>query len=195
VVGLNSFKITIAVFLLSISLTARSQIFNFNKDTVGVYRNELGIDLANIMTFLKKNPQSYLINFKYYINSKSAIRSGLNLDLSSAKENGYYVNSRIGFEYGKQSENWRLFYGSDLSFYYSKNNLQPNRIYRAGIEPLIGAKYYFSKHFSISSEIKLNLYYYIYRNNSSFDPNANTEENQIVVGSVGMILLNYHFKL
>jgi hypothetical protein len=181
------------VLLLCICITSRSQIFDFKKDTVSVYKNELGIDLANIMTFLKRNPQSYLVNYKYYLNSKNALRSGLNLDLSSIKENGYYIGARLGYEFGKQSERWRLFYGSDLSFFYSKNNLQPNRNFRLGLEPLIGTKYYYSRHFSVSTEIKINIHYFIYRNPSSFDPTANTEEYQISIGSVGMILLNYHF--
>jgi hypothetical protein len=147
------------------------------------------------MTFLKRDPQSYLINYKYYLTPKSALRGGLNLDVSSVREDGNYVNSRVGYERGIQSERWRLFYGADVSFSYSKNNLQTNKTYRVGVEPLVGAKYYFSKHFSISSEIKLNYFYYIYRDPGSFDPEANTEENQLSVGSVGMVVLNYHFKL
>jgi len=193
--GSNSIKILLAILFLCVSIHARCQIIDFKTDTVRVYRNELGIDLANVMTFLKRDPQSYLINYKYYLTPKSALRGGLNLDVSSVREDGNYVNSRVGSERGIQSERWRLFYGADVSFSYSKNNLQTNKTYRAGVEPLVGAKYYISKHFSISSEIKLNYFYYIYRDPGSFDPEANTEENQLSVGSVGMVVLNYHFKL
>ena len=191
--GLNSIKISLAVIFTCINITASSQIFLNKKDTVSFYKNELGIDIANILTFLKRNPQSYLINYKHYFNSKNALRGGLNLDVSSVKEDGLYACMRIGYEFGKQNEKWRLFYGSDVSFLYSKYNLQPNNFYRLGLEPLIGAKYYISKHFSISSEIKLNFYYNVYRNPDSFDPKANTEGSQIAVGSVGMMLVNYHF--
>jgi len=193
VVGLNNIKIILAAIFMFINIAAKSQMTALKNDSVSLYRNELGIDIANILTFLKKNTQSYLVNYKHYFNAKNAIRSGLNLDLSSIKENGYFINTRIGYEFGKQNEKWRLFYGSDLSFFYSKSNLQPNKNYSLGLEPLIGVKYYISKHFSISSEIKMNFYYYFYRNPNSFDPTANAEENQIFIGSVGMILLNYHF--
>jgi hypothetical protein len=193
--GSNSIKILLAIVFLCASIHARCQFIDFKTDTVRVYKNELGIDLANVMTFLKRDPQSYLINYKYYLTPKSALRGGLNLDVSSVREDGNYVNSRVGYERGIQSERWRLFYGVDASFSYSKNNLQSNKTYRVGVEPLVGASYYISKHFSISSEIKLNYFYYIYRDPGSFDPEANTEENQLSVGSVGMILLNYHFKL
>ncbi len=53
--------------------------------------------------------------------------------------------------------------------------------------------FYFDKHFSFSTEIKINYFYHIYRNHSSFDPNANTEVSEISLGSVGMIIFNYHF--
>ncbi len=192
----GSFKIKslfIIVLLFYGSLTCRAQVQHFEKDTTSVFKNEIGIDIVNFLTFLKKNSQSYQLNYKRYVFKSSAIRFGLNLDISSIKESDVYVSTRLGYEFGKQYYKWRLFYGSDFSYYYSKNNLQPNKNYRLGAEPLIGAKYYFSKHFSVSSEIKLNFFYYIYRNDQSFDPSANSEENELTIGSVGMFIFSFHF--
>lgn len=193
-VGSNKFKIIIAAIFVNLNIAAICQITSiFHNDTVRIYKNEIGIDVANILTFLENNPQSYLVNYKHYFKNNNAFRSGLNLDLSSINENGYFIDTRIGYEFGRQYERWRLFYGSDISFFYAKSNLQPNSIYRAGLEPLLGVKFYFSKHFSISTEAKLNINYFVYRNSSSFDPEANTEQCRISIGSVGMVLVNYHF--
>lgn len=193
-VGSIKTKIILAAVFINLNIAAISQITSiFKKDTVRIYKNEIGIDVANILTFLEKNPQSYLVNYKHYFKNSNAFRSGLNFDISSINENGYFIDTRVGYEFGRQYERWRLFYGSDMSFFYSKSNLQPNSTYRTGIEPLLGVKYYFSKHFSISTEAKMNFYYYVYRNSGSYDPEANTEEFRISLGSVGMVLVNYHF--
>jgi hypothetical protein len=182
----------IAIFIL-FNISVKSQI-SFNKvDSLTIYKNEIGIDIANIITFLKKNNQSYLINYKYYFTNKSAFRGGLNLDWSTLNSLGKYVNTRIGYEYIKQKDNWGLYYGADFSYMYSKNNLQSIKTNKIGIEPLIGVKYFFSKHFSISTEAKINFYNYFFRDPYSFDPSSNQNDYRIVIGSVGMLLLNYHF--
>jgi hypothetical protein len=186
-------KFVLILVFLFISIICNSQIKNFKRDTINIYKNEIGIDIENILTFLSKNQQSYLFNCKRYIFNSNALRFGLNLDLSSIRENNLYLKTRFGYEFGEQFYKWRLFYGSDLSFSFSKSNLQPNRHYYFGVEPLIGTKYYFSKHFSVSTEIKLNFFYYIYRNSESFDPASNGENWQICIGSVGMLLFNFHF--
>jgi hypothetical protein len=189
----KSIQHKLSIFLILFTLVSYSQKAFIKPDTFKINKNEIGIDVANIITFLKKNPQSYLINYKYYFTPKSAFRGALDLDWSSLISLGKYLDTRLGFEFNKQNDNWRLFYGTDFSFSFSKNNLQTIKTYKLGLEPLIGVKYFINKHFSISTEAKLNFYNYFYRDPFSFDTNSNSQNYRIVLGSVGMVILNYYF--
>jgi hypothetical protein len=159
------------------------------------YKNEIGIDVANILTFLSKKNESYLINYKRHFSEKHVLRSGLNLDWSTAKD-GYKGGSvRMGYERGLPivSNHWKLHFGADASFSYRANNFQPNKAIRYGVHPLIGFSYFPVKRFSISTEMSLNFFYTDHRNPSSFDPSDNDNTFDVNVGSVGMLVIHYHF--
>ena len=169
-------------------------LFPFAKDTSKVeYRNDLGIDFANVMTFLKRNTQSYLINYRYRFSDNAAFRFGLNLDVSNKKDKGHYTDAMVGIECRKGKESWSFYYGLDLSYSYWSSNTQTSNISRYGISPLIGVRYYFSRHFSLSTEAKLNYFYDYYSKPGSFDPNFQRESYQLNIGSVGMVIFAYHF--
>lgn len=178
-----------AMLLLINSMAAFSQVSAADSSLL---KNEVGIDVANILTFLRKNTQSYLFNYKRHINARQALRFGLNLDLANEKLKGYYSDVRLGYEYKVNRLKWQYFTGADISGAYAKSNLQPNRNYRWGLSPLLGVKYHFSPRFSASSEAKLNFFYSFYRDPGSFDAAANSEDFQINIGSVGMVQINYH---
>lgn len=169
-------------------------LFPFAKDTSKVeYRNDLGIDFANVMTFLKRNTQSYLINYRYRFSDNMALRFGLNLDVSNQKDKGRYTDAMVGVERRKCKESWSFYYGLDFSYSYWKSNAQVSNISRYGISPLIGVRYYFSRNFSLSTEAKLNYFYDFYSKPDSFDPNYQRETYQLNIGSVGMVIFAYHF--
>lgn len=159
------------------------------------YKNEIGIDIANILTFLSKKNESYLINYKRHLSEKHILRSGLNLDWSTAKDGYKGISVRIGYERGYPiiSNYWKLHFGADASFSYRANNFQPNKAIRYGLHPLIGFSYFPVKRFSISTEISLNFFYTDYRNPSSFDHSDNENVFDINIGSVGMLVIHYHF--
>jgi hypothetical protein len=186
-------KICISLFIFAFSFCSYAQFKVFKSDSTILCKNEIGVDFANILTFLNRNSQSYLLNYKRYINSKLGLRLGLNLNISSFKVDGNTFDTRLGLEYGKQLDKFRIFYGSDISYQFNKTNFQQKYFFRIGAEPFVGGKYYFNKYFSISTEAKLNFHYYHYTDPTSFDKDANGGNTVIFIGSIGMILLNYHF--
>ncbi len=185
--------LTLILSLGKISVFSQ-HLFSFSKDTSNAeYRNDLGIDFANVMTFLKRNNQSYLINYRYRFIDNMALRFGLNLDVSNKKDKGHYTDAMVGVEHRKNKEHWSFYYGLDLSYSYWSSNVQTSNISRYGISPLIGVRYYFSRNFSLSTEAKLNYFYDLYSKPGSFDPNYQRESYQLNIGSVGMVIFSYHF--
>lgn len=158
-------------------------------------KNEIGIDVANILTFLSKKNESYLVNYKRHLSINHTIRAGLNLDWSTEKDQNKSIGTRVGYEYDcpLKDNMWKLHSGVDFSFYYYGSNYQPNTQTRYGLTPLIGFSYYPVRRFSISTEVGLNIFYTQFRNPDSFDADANINSFDFNIGSVGMLVLYYHF--
>jgi hypothetical protein len=159
------------------------------------YANEIGVDIANIITFLSKKNESYLINYKRHFTGKHSLRSGLNLDWSTSKDGYKAVGLKVGYERGYPvvSKHWKLHWGVDASFRYQSNNFQPNKSVRYGLTPLIGVSYFLVPRFSISTEMGVNLLYTDYRHSASFDPVDNANVWDVNIASVGMLVVHYHF--
>jgi len=105
-------------------------------------KHELGIDIANALTFIKRNTQSYLLNYRYNINKKTGLRFGLNFDISNGESEGTYPDVKVGFQRNRRSKSWVLYYGMDLSYSYFKSNAVPTNTTRVGASPLIGVQYF-----------------------------------------------------
>lgn len=181
-----------AILILTSSIAVFSQT---EIEPEQLYKNEIGIDIANVLTFLERDEQSYLINYKRHFRNNTALRLGFNFDVSTDNSKGKYFDGKLGYEAYLVKNKWQLIGGFDGSFSYKKGNFQSNYINIIGLSPLVGVRYNFSKHFSIATECKLNILYYMYRNPESFDANANRNEFDINIGSVGMLIISYHFNL
>lgn len=180
-------RILLLTLFLAGAFTTRSQF-------EGDLRNELGIDVANALTFIKRNTQSYLLNYRRHFNDKLSLRTGLNLDVGDGNSEGIYPDVKLGIQKNIRENHWNLYYGTDFTFSYFKSNAVTTRNTRFGVSPLIGVQYYFNKRVSFSTEGSLNFNFYRVRTPGSFDPSANYNYYRIYIGSVGMVLVSYHFK-
>jgi len=157
-------------------------------------KHEVGIDVTNTLSFLKKNYQSYLLNYRYYFkNQQFALRAGLNLDISDGISDGKYPSGKLGIQRNHFDKNWNTYYGLDLSYYYYKSNATPISTTRYGITPLVGVQFFTKNRLSISTEAGLNFHHFVVRSKNSFDPLDNTSYTQVNIGYVGMFLVSYHF--
>jgi len=167
---------------------------NLLQDTV-VYKNAMGIDVAYIITLLGKKSESYLLNYKRNLSKRSALRTGLNFEWSTAKDGYKGAGVRVGYEhiYPIVSYHWKIHWGVDASFRYLARNFQPNKSYRYGVSPVAGFSYFPVRRFSISTEVCINFMRTHFRNPESFDPRDNANVWDINIGSVGMLVISYHF--
>ncbi len=152
-----------------------------------------GVDVVNVLTFLQKKPESCLLNFRYNLKKRKTVRLGINLDVSNGNAAGYYPDIRLGIQKNRTTERWNLYHGVDLSFSYFKSTANPSTSTRIGVSPLLGVEYYFNKHVSILTEENLNFYQFYEYNPTTFESQKRTQYFRINVGSVGMILVMYHF--
>ena len=177
------------MIVISVSLFSNAQQSNNNL----ISKHTVGVDIVNTLTFLKKSSESYLLNYRYNVTKTKSLRFGLNLDLSNGESDGYYPDFKIGIQKNTIKGNWNTYYGLDGSFYYFKSTANPTRTTRYGVSPFFGVEYYFNSHISIASEASINMYYYNQYNPDSFDPIKNRNYHRIVLGSIGMVMVMYHF--
>lgn len=159
----------------------------------GFRKHEFGIDITNTLSFLKKNTQSYLLNYRYSISRNVAFRAAANFDVSNNVAEGYYPDFKVGIQKSFIDEKWKPYCGIDVSYSYFKSNATSIVTQRAGISPVIGVQYFFTKRISASTEASLNFYKFRTTNKNSFDPDKTTSYNRVYIGSIGMFLVSYHF--
>lgn len=157
-------------------------------------RHEVGIDITNTLTFLKKNYQSYLLNYRYYCRQrKYALRAGLNFDISNGNSEGIYPDLKLGLQKNNYDQHWNTYYGLDASYSFYKSNATPISTTRIGITPFGGVQYYLRSRVSFSSEIGVNFHQFFVRSRNAFDPTTNTNYGRINIAYVGMFMVSYHF--
>jgi hypothetical protein len=180
----------IILALLPFNILAQNSL-----DDIGYCKNEVGIDLANIITVLSKKPESYLLSYKRHFSERNAIRCGLDVEWSTSSDGYKGLRTRVGYEWDRtvRSWRWRLSYGADASFLYRANNFQTNKTVGGGIHPFIGFAHYFARQFSIATELNLNLFCSKRIKPGSFNPDDNKAVFDMSIGSVGMLLICYHF--
>jgi hypothetical protein len=144
---------------------------------------------------LTKKNESYLLNYKRYLNRKNAVRSGLDIEWSTSDDGFKGLRSKVGYEWDRSIKNWKwqFGYGTEVSFLYRANNFQTNKTIGGGIHPFIGFAHYFVKQFSIATELNLNFFWSKKIKPGSFDANDNKTVFDVSIGSVGMLLICYHF--
>ena len=188
------FKNLIKHITVVITLLFTAMVVTAQDSAVTIHRHELGIDITNTITFLKKNYQSYLLNYRYFFKQdKLAIRAGLNLDVSDGQSEGIYPAVKLGIQKNKFDKKWNTYYGADLSFLYYKSNAVPTTTTRYGITPLVGVQFFAGKRISVSTEAGINFHRFYIRSKNSFDPVDNTSYTRVNIGYVGMFLVSYHF--
>jgi hypothetical protein len=177
------------VFFLFISIIICE--YAYSQDTL-CSKHSVGIDFANVITFLKRNNQSYLANYWYNINNQYSIRGALNFDIGTSDADGIYPSLKVGVQKNSRHVKWNYFYGADLSYTYYKGNTIPISNTRYGISSFIGVEYFLSDRFSLNTEISLNCYYTQEKNNSTFSTDNERNYYRAVIGSVGMIILKFN---
>jgi hypothetical protein len=188
----NKIVVTAALSLICAAVMAKQDT------TVDFYRHEIGVDVSNFFTLIiSKKSESKLLNYKYHFNRKNTLRSGLNVNWSNDKIEGYkMIALSLGYERNisiSKNGKWQFSFGADANFTYHVRNYMPQYYMRCGISPLVGVRYYVSPHLSLSTGAGVNFFYTLYRNPEMNLPEDNKNVFEINVGYVGMFLVSYHF--
>lgn len=167
----------------------------------------------------------YSIGYKYHLKS-GAIRLNLAFSYSAYKDSSTYNNSgaltkmeyktisvptSIGYEWRKNFGKSFLFFGADLSYIFNNENritsyqtwdttiyISTGKTHTIGLSPFIGVEYSMNKRFSISTQLKLDAYYYKGRS-KDFNPDNlsattyhNIEGFNFDFGPISVIIINIY---
>ena len=143
---------------------------------------------------LKHPATIYVVYYKRLLTDLWAARAGIDGQYSSAKNAEKKLNLGLGVEQQlRLAELGVLYYGVELSFATTRFNNRKNRVDRYGASPLVGATVMLHRNFSVSTEVKLDVLYTLFREPGAFDKAANSEEWDVSLGGVGSFLLGVHF--
>ena len=179
---------------MTVALMATSHVL-YSQQTDSTLKSKFssGIDIVNTLTFLKKNQESYLFNFRYRVNENYTLRAGLNLDMSGGESLGYYPDVKLGIQRNNHLKKWSWYYGADISYSYFKSTSSSIETTRLGGSCLLGVEYLFNRRISIVTEQSLNFHQFYQFNPETFDVKKSTSYNRLFLGSVGMLIVFFHF--
>ena len=185
---------SVFICCLIVALTTFCHLIYAQKsDSISKSKISSGIDIVNTLTFLKKNEESYLLNFRYHLNPAYTLRAGLNIDLSKGESLGLYPDLKLGIQKNNHLKKWNWYYGADFSYSYFKSSSNPVETTRIGGSCLLGVEYFFNRRISIVTEQSLNFHQFFQYNPDTFELNKSKSYNRLFVGSVGMLIIFFHF--
>jgi hypothetical protein len=180
-------------FIIVALMTTCHLLYAQQSDSISKSKFSSGIDIVNTLTFLKKNEESYLLNFRYHLNPAYTLRAGLNIDISAGEALGYYPDIKLGVQRNNHLKKWNWFYGADVSYSYFKSSSNPVETTRIGGACFLGVEYFFNKRISIVTEQSLNFHQFYQHNPDTFELEKTTSYNRLFIGSVGMLIVFFHF--
>lgn len=170
------FKKSLWIFLyiiLGVSLYSKSNEYIDSTNYVS-YNKHVTIDGTYFLTLLFKTeePRITPFNFEFNVLKNTNLRTGFNLNHSSASNKGLNLDLKIGFEkFKSHSPKWNYYYGMDINGTYIDYNDRPNTTSIISALPFFGFEFFLTKQFSLSYEPKL-----IYSISKYKDPDSFTEK-------------------
>jgi hypothetical protein len=184
---------SLELFFVASVLLIPASILAQHSDSVPRSKFSSGIDIVNTLTFLKKNKESYLLNFRYHLNPHYSLRAGLNIDISAGEALGYYPDIKVGIQRNNLLKKWNWIYGADVSYSYFKSSSSPVETTRIGGACFLGVEYFFNRRISLVTEQSLNFHQFYQYNPDTFELDKSTSYNRLFIGSVGMLIIFFHF--
>jgi hypothetical protein len=170
-----------------------------NEDLDSINQNQfnktISIDGTYFLSILFKTeePRITPFNFEFNVLKNIKLRTGFNLDHSTATNKGLNLDLKIGFEKLKRySSKWNYYYGVDINSAYVNYNDRPNTISTLSALPFIGFEIFISKQFSFSYEPRLIYSLIKYEDPESFTEKTIFEEEFKLTG-LSHFFINFNF--
>ncbi|MEZ5072984.1 MAG: hypothetical protein R2751_19075 [Bacteroidales bacterium] len=185
-----------------------------DQESIFAEKNEINLGFFN--AFELNGNGDLGIGYKR-MGDRGAFRTALGLDYSSRvidrtnyreDQLTHTFTPRIGYEFHRDFNRLRLFYGGDVQtrFYlnstdYTYDDPDSNRNSRSesfsvGLRPFLGLTVFVTKTVSISTETFMNIGYYQSTNEETYISSSTTYESKgmdIGLGPLGLVSVNLHF--
>jgi len=157
-------------------------------------KHQIGISSAKFFTLFNESTNSLGINYRFSPTPKLNYRTGLSYEHNTA-EDGYFEGAfKLGVDrYFKNSDKWRFYYGIDTYFSQSMFFSSERSTTKFGGSLLFGVMFHLGKHFSFSTEPNFSLTKVYFRDDNSFDPDANRDWFEFKLENLGHVQMNFHF--
>lgn len=158
-------------------------------------RHQIGFNAAETIRLLnKESDNAFKINYRYKINSVTAIRSGISYSLNTSDSGRLRLDVKAGIDKEfKQSGKWRFYTGGDMTGGTEKISSGGRRNYQFGFIPFLGMLFYVNEHLSLSTEPGLLFQLRHYKNNNSFNPDNSETWVEMNIVNVGQFMISFHF--
>jgi hypothetical protein len=184
-------NLAIVSILLLIAVDALSQQ-NIIEPTTD--RNEFGVDVSRILTFLKQDTRGSALYYRRTIIKNIRLRLSGDFGFYSAKNQINNWATFLGADFPlKITENFRAYVGADFSYGRRSSNMSEDKSNFSGADLLVGARFTLGKYLTISSEPRVSFRKYSLRNSASFDPNANSDEWEVMPATLGLLIVSFGF--
>ncbi len=168
--------------------------FCFSQDSLMVNRHQLGINASKFLSFFNEQVNSLEMAYRYKLSHPYSLRSGLSFEQNTAEDGLLNASIKLGVDrYFKYSEKWKFYYGIDAYYSRDKLNSSNRRTTKFGGFLFIGFLLHLDEHFSFSTEPNFSILRVQFRDEESFNPEANRNWYEFRTGNIGHIQLNFHF--
>ena len=177
------------VLLLSIPFYCTGQ------DTTQVMnKHQIGFNASKFISLFNEQTNSLEITYRMAIKQPYSIRAGLSFEQNTADDGIFDGSLRIGADkYFKKTRRWDFYYGMDAFLSREVVSSSERENVRFGGFVFLGILFHIGDHFSLSTEPNFSVLRVVFRDDDSFDPEANREWYEYSVGNIGQIQLNFHF--
>ena len=132
--------------------------------------------------------------YRMSVKQPYSLRVGLGFEQNTADDGIFDGSARIGIDkYFKSTARWDFYYGIDAFLSREVVNSSDRKTTRYGGFVFLGIMFHIGNHFSLATEPNFSVLRVVFRDDDSFDPEANREWYEYSIGNIGQIQLNFHF--
>ena len=135
----------------------------------------------------------YTFYLSYNFSEKNTLRFGTELTRISGSKGNAYLQLKLGYSrVFKRKEKWSFYYGADAIYEYEDNLDSEREINTGGGLVYVGATFFISPHFSLTTEPSL---YFVFLRDHRYDtflPGVSSSNKQGFT-NIGLVRVNYHF--
>ncbi len=189
-------KIHLLIFIVIFQSFFLKEVLAQVADTsFSTLRHQIGFNITETLRFFERSENDiYEIYYRYKLNKKTALRTGLNYNLDTSGQGRLVIEAKFGIDtITKDYDRWKVYAGADITGGFEKFESNDRKNISAGLNPFLGIIFYVNKFFSISTEPGLALTIKHFNQPSSFNPNNKETWIEMEIINVGQLIVGLHF--